>query len=133
MSMRLRGQTVLVVEDDPMTVKLLTILLRAEGARVMSAGAVDEAEALLAATEPQLVLIDVALPGFNGLELARRLRAHPAREAMTVVAVTSWVGRDAEAAARGSGCDGYVAKPFDGRTLVSTLLGFVRRAYGGAN
>jgi CheY-like chemotaxis protein len=117
---------VLVVDDNPVNLKLLVYLLTARGYEVRTAADATAALAEVREYPPRLILMDLQLPGMDGLELTRRLKADDATRNIVVVAVTSYAMKGDEDRARAAGCDGYVAKPVDTRALpglVASLLG----------
>ena len=123
----LRGLRVLVVDDNATNLKLLSYLLSARGYRIKTA---EDAEAALRTLEtfhPQLILMDLQLPGIDGLELTRRLKAAPATRDIPVIAVTAYAMSGDEERARAAGCDGYVTKPIDTRLLPTTIEAVLRR------
>lgn len=111
------GEPVLVVDDNYQNLKLVRVLLRTEGYEVRTAidaeAALDELEGF----SPRLILMDIQLPGMDGLELTRKLKADPARRDIAIIAVTAYAMKGDEEKARAAGCDGYVAKPIDVETL----------------
>lgn len=116
----------LVVDDTPLNLKLLVALLRANGFTVESSETAEEARDKLAATPFDVVLLDLRLPGMDGLELARRLRTDPAHRGIVIVAVTANAMKTDEAAAYAAGCDAFVTKPIDTRALVPLLRKLTR-------
>jgi two-component system, cell cycle response regulator DivK len=112
---------VLVVDDNPVNLKLLRVLLTSEGLAVRTAGHAEQALEAIRASPPRLILMDVQLPGIDGLELTRRLKADPATRGIPIVAVTASAMKGDEERARAAGCDGYVSKPIDTRTLSALL------------
>jgi CheY-like chemotaxis protein len=88
---------------------------------VRTAADAKEALAEIASFPPRLVLMDIQLPDIDGLELTRRLKAEPATRAIIVVAVTAYAMAGDEEKARRAGCDGYITKPIDTRTLAATV------------
>lgn len=86
--------TVLVVDDNPATLRMLTAVLRTDGYRVLGATDGEAALALVARERPELCLIDIILPGFDGYELARRLRALPSLVDVPLIALSGLVGAD---------------------------------------
>jgi CheY-like chemotaxis protein len=119
---------VLVVDDDPATGALVAAVLRDEPD--LTARVVDRAEQVPRAIEelrPALVLLDLAMPGVDGFELARRLRAGPATAGLPLVAMTALGTADAEARARAAGCDAVLGKPFDIDALVDVVRRHARR------
>ncbi len=111
------GESILIVEDNPMNLKLVRVLLVGAGYDVHAAGDAHEAMAALHTVRPGLILMDLQLPGIDGLELTRQLKADPATAAIPVVAMTAYAMSGDEHRARSAGCDGYVTKPIDTRTL----------------
>ena len=104
---------VLIVDDTPMNVILAQEVLRADDFEVASAADGQEAVQQIRAFRPDLVLMDIQLPGVDGLELARGIKAEPATQHIVVVAFTAFAMRGDEAKMRAAGCDGYVSKPID--------------------
>ena len=118
---------ILVVEDNPLNLKLVRDVLGAAGYDVMEATSGEEG--LLAATEhpPDLVLMDLQLPGIDGAETMRRLREGPLAENVPVVAVTAFAMAEDQANATRAGFDGYLQKPISVRALVGDVRGFLQR------
>ena len=112
---------ILVVDDNPMSLKLLRILLDGKDYEVRTANTGEEALSVLESFHPRLILMDIQLPGMDGLELTRRLKSNPATRDIVILAVTAYAMPGAEESARNAGCDGYVAKPIDTRTLPATI------------
>jgi len=124
------AETILVVDNNPVGLKLTRILLVNEGYKVITAGAAEEAVELLRSLSPDLVLSDLESPGMDGLELARQLKQDEKTRTLLVMAAAK---PGDEQKAIDAGCDAYVAKPFDARALaprIRTLLD--GRATGGA-
>jgi len=119
---------VLVVDDHPPSLKLARVLLGASGYEVLTAGDAEEALSVLAETRPGLVLMDIQMPRVDGLALTRQLKADPRYREIPIVALTARAMRGDDLAARAAGCDGYVAKPIDTRTLPSFVARHLRRA-----
>ena len=118
---------VLVVDDAPVNVKLMTALLQANGFAVTVATSGEAALDVLRTAEFRLVLLDVRLPGIDGLTVARALRADTRHRELTIVAVTANAMKTDVAAALDAGCDAFVSKPINTRTLVPMLLGLLAR------
>lgn len=111
---------ILLVEDNLLNRKLVVRLLSWHGFEVGEAGSVAEAEAWLDGNVPRLILMDVSLPGEDGLTFVRRLRTG-GRVAVPIVAVTAHaMAGDCERALE-AGCDAYLSKPLDLEALVSTV------------
>ena len=114
-------RTVLVVEDDPLSLELISDLLMAAHWRVISVTTGEQAVVSVASHPPDVVLLDIGLPGMNGHETMRRIRAQPGREKLTIIGVSAHSMRgDAERAVE-SGFDAYITKPLDTRGLVRTI------------
>jgi CheY-like chemotaxis protein len=115
------AQPILIVDDNPTNLKLVRVLLEGEGFDVRTA--VDAAEAIqaIAAERPSLLLLDLQLPGMDGLQLTRRLKADPVTRGIQILAMTAYAMKGDEERARAAGCDGYVTKPIDTRALPELL------------
>jgi CheY-like chemotaxis protein len=111
------GEAILIVDDNPANLKLARVLLSAEGYEVRVAVDAEEALALLDSFRPRLILMDLQLPGMDGLTLTRHLKADPATRGVAILALTAYAMKGDEEKALAAGCDGYVTKPIDTRTL----------------
>jgi CheY-like chemotaxis protein len=109
---------ILVVEDNPLNLKLAAVLLRTAGHEVVPAFDAEEAEEALARAVPDLILMDLGLPGKDGYSLTRELRQRPATAEVPILAVTSFAMKGDEEKALEAGCTGYLAKPIDGPTFL---------------
>jgi two-component system, cell cycle response regulator DivK len=108
---------VLLVEDNETNQMLTMAVLQRDGYRVEVAATADEALAVLKAGKPDLILMDVQLPGKDGLALTRVLKKNPDTASIPVVAMTAHAMSGDEALALAAGCAGYIAKPIDTRSL----------------
>ena len=111
------GEPILVVDDNAVNLKLLRVVLATEGYDVRTAADGHELAHVLQTFRPRLILMDIQLPGLDGLELTRRLRADPATRDIVIVAVSAYAMKSDMERALSSGCDGYLAKPLDTRQL----------------
>jgi two-component system, cell cycle response regulator DivK len=102
-------------------VELTTFVLAAAGFTVESVTDPTDALSKVTAFRPDLILMDVQMPGIDGLELTRRLKADLATQHIVVIAFTAFAMKGDEARMRRAGCEGYVAKPFDVDSLAATL------------
>ena len=119
------GTPILVVDDHPGNLKLLSFVLVRRGYDVRKAANAEEALRVLQEFHPRLILMDLQLPGMDGLALTRRLKADPAHREIVIVAVTASAMKGDEEKAIEAGCDGYITKPIDTRALpriVASLL-----------
>src|SRR5690606_29455165 len=107
--------------DNPANLKLARVLLTSEGYHVTTAGDAEEALEELDRYTPSLILMDIQLPGLDGLELTRRLKADPRRRHIKIVALTAYAMKGDDEKAFAAGCDDYVAKPIDVVTLPQVI------------
>jgi len=119
---------ILVVEDQPTEMKLAVHVLSAAGHEVDRAIAAGQALDAIKAARPNVILLDLSLPGMDGLTLARKLKADPATSGIPIVAVTSYPEKFSSAEALEAGCDAYLHKPVSTRTLPETLAAVVENA-----
>jgi CheY-like chemotaxis protein len=111
------GHRILVVDDNVTNLKLIEYLLKAKGYDVLTAVDAETALEAVRTKQPSLVLMDLQLPGMDGLELTRRLKSDPSTREIVIVAVTAYAMKGDEQRALDAGCDGYIAKPIDTRAL----------------
>jgi CheY-like chemotaxis protein len=116
------------VDDNMANLKLSRVLLTSEGYRVRTARHADEALEVLREFRPRVILMDVQLPGMDGLELTRRLKADPMMRGIAILAMTAYAMKGDEEKALAAGCDGYVSKPIDTRRLASLIERSLARA-----
>jgi CheY-like chemotaxis protein len=112
---------VLVVEDNSLNLELATELLRSSGYLVLQARSAEEGLRLAREERPDLILMDVRLPGMDGLSAVKLLKRDPDTRRIPAVAMTAQAMRGDEEAARGAGFDAYVTKPIDTRSLPHTV------------
>src|SRR5438309_7345549 len=106
-----REGLILIVEDNPANLLLTRTVLEREGYEVTGAGSADEARAILAQRRPSLILMDIQLPGIDGIEFTRELKAEPETAGIPIVILTAQAMPIFERAARSAGCAGYITKP----------------------
>ena len=116
---------ILVVDDNDAGQLLVTTVLELDGFRVESAGSSDEVLERLAMHPPDLILMDVQLPGKDGLALTRQLKADPATAGIPIVALTANAMAGDREQALAAGCVGYISKPINTRTLSAELRQFL--------
>jgi DNA-binding response OmpR family regulator len=122
------GQRILIVDDEPNIVLSLEFLMRREGYDVVTVADGDAALEALAASTPDLMILDVMLPKLNGFEVCRRVRADPRWRGVRILMLTA-KGRDSEVSkGLGLGADLYVTKPFSTKELVAQIKGLLARA-----
>ena len=121
------NEAILIVDDNPVNMKLIRILLTGEGYDARTAADAGEALEVLKEFSPRLILMDIQLPGMDGLELTRRLKADPATRGITILGLTAYAMKGDEEKILAAGCDGYVSKPIDTRTLPELILHYLER------
>ena len=124
---------ILVVDDNPTNLKLLSDVLEFEGYRILKAVDAEEAQEVIAHTLPDLILMDIALPGMDGLTLTRQLKADARTKHIRIVALTAYAMKGDDQKARDVGCDGYVTKPIDTRRFPGLVAEFLASAAGPTN
>ena len=121
------GKSILIVDDNQANLKLARLLLEGDGYDTRTASDALEALAVLQSFMPSLILMDIQLPGLDGLELTRRLKAQPATKDIVIIALTAYAMKGDEQKARAAGCDGYISKPIDTRTILGTIARCIGR------
>ena len=119
------GNKILIIEDNLLNLELATDLLEANGFAVASAPTAEEGLELARELEPDLVLMDIGLPGMDGLSATKNLKTDPATRHLTIVGLTAHAMKGDEELALSAGCDGYLTKPIDTRTFVATVKNFL--------
>jgi len=122
------GDPILIVDDNPTNLKLVRVLLGGEGYAVRTAMNAAEALDEIAKRPPRLILMDIQLPGMDGLALTRMLKADAATRDIVVVALTAYAMKGDEERVLAAGCNGYVSKPIDTRSLPRVVAGFLAEA-----
>lgn len=121
---------ILIVDDNPSNARLLSYVLRKAGYSVTTATDATEALVAIAGCRPRLIFMDIQLPGISGLDLTRQLKANPITSGIPIIAATAYAMTGDAERAREAGCNDYVTKPIDTRTLltrVSAWLGSAAR------
>lgn len=120
------GETILIVDDEATIVEVVALYLQREGFQVLTAGDGHAALALIEQQRPDLVVLDLMLPGLNGLEVARRLRA---ANSLPVIILTARGEEADRVVGLELGADDYVTKPFSARELVARVKAVLRRTH----
>lgn len=120
------GARVLIVEDNRQNLELVQFLLEEAGMSVRSAHDARQARADLDRELPDLVLMDMQLPGIDGLELVAELRSDPRFRKLPIVALTAHALRGDRERFLAGGCDGYIAKPIDVTVFAAQVEGLLR-------
>ena len=118
---------ILVVDDNPTNLKLVSDVLEFEGYHVLKATDAEEAQEIMKRSQPNLILMDIALPGMDGLTLTRQLKTAAKTRHIIIVALTAFAMKGDDQKALDAGCDGYITKPIDTRTLGHVVAEFIAR------
>ena len=119
---------ILIIEDHEDNRQIMNDTLSAAGFEMIEAVTGDAGVAMAEAERPDLILMDIQLPGIDGYEATRQIKAKPALRHIPIVVVTSYALSGDEVKAKAAGCDAYLAKPFRPRELLATVLEFLPAA-----
>jgi len=114
---------ILVIEDNPSHLKLAHLVLSAAGNKVSDTSNAEQALAAIEREKPEVILLDLNLPGADGLSLIQKVKSRPATRDIRIVAVTAFPDLWNKAEALKAGCDAYILKPIDTRSLASEIEG----------
>jgi two-component system cell cycle response regulator DivK len=115
------GERILIVDDNATNLKLVAYLMKANGYQVDTALEAEAALDAISRHPPDVILMDIQLPGIDGLELTRRLKADPGTRDIVIIAVTAYAMKGDQDKALAAGCDDYITKPIDTRALPETI------------
>jgi CheY-like chemotaxis protein len=121
-------QLILIIEDNERNLKLVRDVLQFNGFQTAEARTAEDGLALASASPPDLVLLDLQLPGIDGMEAFRQLRGSPPTAGVPVVAVTALAMKDDRERVLRAGFDGYLEKPISVRELPSQVRAFLNAA-----
>jgi two-component system, cell cycle response regulator DivK len=113
---------IMIVEDHPVNLKLARDLLEMDGFDVCSCPDAESAQDALKTIQPDMILMDVALPGMDGLELTRILKADVKTKDIKIVALTAFAMKTDKDRVMEAGCDGYITKPINTRKFTEQIL-----------
>ena len=116
---------VLVVDDNVLNVELVSFVLSAGGIDVAAAMNAEQARALIATFRPALILMDIQMPGVDGVTLTQQLKADPATCHIVIVAFTAYAMKGDDAKMRAAGCDAYLSKPIEVSSFAATVRGLL--------
>jgi len=116
---------ILLIEDNPLNKELASDLLEANGFEVIFTETAEDGLRLAKQLMPDLILMDISLPGMDGLCATKTLKADPATRHLTVVGLTAHAMKGDKGIALDAGCDGYLTKPINTRTFVDTVKDFI--------
>lgn len=119
---------ILVIEDNDRNRRLVKILLSAKGYEVIEAKTGEEAINYLQNEKPDLILLDIQLPNMDGLTLTKNIKSQPELKDIPIIAVTAYAMKGDREKVLEAGCDAYVSKPIDTRTLPELVESFIKKA-----
>ncbi len=119
------SKLILVVEDQEDNRRIMRDLLTSAGYEVIEAVSGEEGVAAAETHRPELILMDIQLPGFDGYEATRRIKASPDLQHIPIIVVTSYALSGDDVKAYEAGCDDYVSKPFSPRELLAKIREYV--------
>jgi len=120
------GEKILLIEDNIANRDLTQFLLESQGYEVREATSAEEAFEILKTDRPALIIMDIQLPGMDGLEATKKLKENPATRYIPVVAVTSYAMKGDRESAAAAGCAGYVTKPIDKTIFLQEVAAHIR-------
>lgn len=122
----MNSQSILVVDDNESNLELIEAILESKDYLVKTAMDAEEAMKVLETFQPKLILMDLQLPGMDGLEFTRLLKSDPARRHISIIALTAYAMKGDEEKALAAGCDDYVTKPIDTRALPKLIAEYMK-------
>ena len=126
------SKRVLVVEDHEENRRIVRLLLGSAGIEMIEAATGEEGVSKAEQERPDLILMDIQLPGLDGYEATRRIKSNPALRHIPIIVVTSYALSGDDVKAFEAGCDAYVTKPFVPRELLAKVREFLGKAEAGA-
>ena len=119
-------KTILVVEDNKLNMKLVRGLIKIGKYRMLEANDAESGIQLIREQQPDLVLMDIQLPGMDGLSATKIIKEDPGLKDIPIVALTSYAMQGDKEKALAAGCTGYIAKPIDTRKFLETLSQYLK-------
>jgi len=124
-----RSARILIVDDDPKSRQLLQVMLDPEGFELQTAAGAEEALAIVAKQPPDLILLDVTMPGMDGYAVATKIKGNLAIHAIPIILVTALDSRNARMLGLGAGADDFLSKPVNRAELCVRVRSLLRMAY----
>ena len=121
MNTTMAHESILVVDDQLISMKLTRLILEGEGYRVLVAGNATEALQIVQDSKPDLILMDIHLPSMDGLALTKLLRSDQESRHIKIVAISAYASTEDDQRITAAGCDGFIPKPIDTRTLAASV------------
>jgi two-component system cell cycle response regulator DivK len=123
---------ILIIEDNPANMKLAILLVRNAGHTALCAADAETGLTLARADQPNLILMDIQLPGMDGMAATRLLKGDPATAAIPIIALTAMAMKEDQAKTKLAGCDAYIAKPLRYKELYAAIDALLSQAHSGA-
>ena len=120
-------KNVMVVEDNEKNRKLMRVILKSKGYNVIEATTGEEAISTLKKQKPDIILMDIQLPGIDGITLAKQIKADTNTNDIPIIAVTAFAMKGDEQKILSSGCNGYISKPIDTHELINIMEQYLRK------
>ena len=121
-------KNVMVVEDNEKNRKLMRVVLKAKGYNVIEAATGEEALKLLKNQKPDIILMDIQLPGIDGLTLIKQIKASVVTKDIPIIAVTAYAMKGDEQKILDTGCDAYVSKPINTQELPLIIEKYIKKS-----
>jgi CheY-like chemotaxis protein len=121
-----KNNVVLVIEDNALNMKLIRTVLQLQNYQIVEAVNAEQGLNLARTSQPDLILMDIQLPGIDGLTATRRIKADPDLKHIPVVGLSSYAMQGDKEQAIKAGCSGYITKPIDTRAFLKTLSEYLR-------
>lgn len=125
------GEKILIIEDIPMNMELVTVLLEVAGYKVIQAETAETGIEKARAEVPNLILMDIGLPGMDGLTATGILKQDQLTKDIPIIAITSHAMKEDKGKIMAAGCDGYIIKPINTREFPKTVSRFIGSSDGG--
>lgn len=120
-------KTILIIEDEPLSMKLAVDLLELNGFKTLSCGDGNSALGILKSTVPDLILLDINLPGMSGLDVYKKIRENTALDGVKVIAISASAMKEDEEKIMSAGFDVFVSKPLDIKSFLAKVRSFIRK------
>ena len=118
---------ILVIEDNPLNMELVTDLLEVAGYSVFASPDAETGLSIADKEQPDIILMDISLPGTDGLKATQMLKQHPGTQAIPIIALTAHAMKGDEQRALDAGCAGYITKPIDTRGFAKVIEGYLQQ------
>jgi CheY-like chemotaxis protein len=122
-----KKKRILIIEDNPLNLKLVRTLLEIAGVEVLEAIDGESGVAIALVEQPDLILMDIQLPGIDGLEATAQIKKNSMSSHIPIIAVTSFAMSGDKQKTMDAGCDGYISKPIDTRTFTNDVMFFLEK------